>query len=98
LPSTNIKIYRTIILPVFSYGCENWSLTLREKNGLRVFENRVLKTICELKRDELQGSVQDYTTKSCMYMQSSPYIVQVSKSRMRWSGAWYVRKKSGEAR
>jgi hypothetical protein len=36
-----IKIYRTIILPVVLYGCETWSLTLREEHRLRVFENRV---------------------------------------------------------
>jgi len=36
-----IKIYRTIILPVVLYGCETWSLTLREERRLRVFENRV---------------------------------------------------------
>ena len=38
-----IKIYRTIILPVVLYGCETWSLTLREESRLRVFENRVLR-------------------------------------------------------
>ena len=38
----NIKIYRIIILPVVLYGCETWSLTLREERRLRVFENRVL--------------------------------------------------------
>jgi hypothetical protein len=36
-----IKIYRTLILPVILYGCETWSLTLREERRLRVFENRV---------------------------------------------------------
>src|SRR5215472_6263405 len=35
-----IKIYRSIILPVVLYGCETWSLTLREEHRLRVFENR----------------------------------------------------------
>ena len=40
-----IKIYRTIILPVVLYGCETWSLTLREKRKLRVFENMVLRRI-----------------------------------------------------
>jgi hypothetical protein len=40
-----IKIYRTIILPVVLYGCETWSLTLREECRLRDFENRVLKRI-----------------------------------------------------
>jgi len=38
-----IKIYRTIILPVVLYGCETWSLTLREERTLRVFENMVLR-------------------------------------------------------
>ena len=40
-----IKIYRTTILPVVLYGCETWSLTLREERGLMVFENRVLKRV-----------------------------------------------------
>ena len=45
LPSKNlkIKIYKTIILPVVLYGCEAWSLTLREKHSLSVFENRILR-------------------------------------------------------
>jgi hypothetical protein len=48
------KIYRTIILPVVLYGCENWSLTLRERRRLRVFENWVLR-IFGPKRDEVTG-------------------------------------------
>jgi hypothetical protein len=48
-----IKIYRTIILPVVLYGCETWSLTLREEHRLRVFENRVLRRIFGPKRDEV---------------------------------------------
>ena len=40
-----IKIYRTITLPVVLYGCETWSLTLREERRLRVFENRVLRKV-----------------------------------------------------
>ena len=47
-----IEIYETIILPVVLYGCEAWSLTLREKCRLRVFENRILRGIFGLKRDE----------------------------------------------
>jgi hypothetical protein len=45
LLSKNVKIrlYKTIIFPVVLYGCETWSLTLREEHRLRVFENRVLK-------------------------------------------------------
>ena len=50
-----IKIYRTIILPVVLYGCETWSLTLREEHRLRVFENRVLKRIFGPGRDEVTG-------------------------------------------
>ena len=49
------QIYRTIILLVVSYGCETWSLTLREERGLRVFENRVLRIIFGPKRDEVTG-------------------------------------------
>jgi len=49
-----IKIYRTIILPVVLYGCETWSLTLREERRLRVFENRVLRVFGP-KRDEVTG-------------------------------------------
>jgi hypothetical protein len=45
-----IKIYRTIILPVVLYGCENWSLALWEECGLRVFENRVLRRVFGPKR------------------------------------------------
>jgi hypothetical protein len=57
LLSKNLKIiiYKTVILPVIQYGCETWSLTLREEHGLRVFENRVLRRIFGLKRDEVTG-------------------------------------------
>jgi hypothetical protein len=50
-----IKIYRTITLPVVLYGCENWSLTLRDECRLRVFENRVLRGVFGSKRDEVTG-------------------------------------------
>jgi len=48
-------MYRTIILPVVLYGCETWSLTLREERKLRVFENMVLRRIFGPKRDEVTG-------------------------------------------
>ena len=51
---TKIKIYRSIILPVL-YGCETWSLKLREERRLKVFENRVLRRIFGPKRDEVTG-------------------------------------------
>jgi len=50
-----IRIYRTIILPVVLYGCETWSLMLREVSRLRVFENRVLSRIFGPKRDGVTG-------------------------------------------
>jgi len=50
-----IKIYRTIILPVVLYGCETWSLTLREERRLRVFDNRVLRRIYGPERGEVTG-------------------------------------------
>jgi hypothetical protein len=50
-----IRIYRTVILPVVLYGCETWSLTLREEHRQRMFENRVLRRIFGPKRDEVMG-------------------------------------------
>jgi len=56
-PSKNlkIKIYRNIILLVVLYGCETWSLTLREERKLKVFENGVLRRIIGTRRDEVTG-------------------------------------------
>ena len=48
-----IKIYRTIMLSVVLFGCETWSLTLREELRLRVSENRVLRRIFGPKRDDV---------------------------------------------
>jgi hypothetical protein len=59
-----IKIYRTIILPVDLYGCETWSLTLREKCRLRVFENRVLRRIFGPKRDKVTRNGENYIMRS----------------------------------
>ena len=53
--SVKIKIYRTIILLIVLYGCETWSLTLREESKMRVFENRVLRRIVRPKRDKATG-------------------------------------------
>jgi hypothetical protein len=50
-----MKIHRTIIVPVVLYGCDTWSLTLREERRLEVFENRVLRRIFGTKRDEVTG-------------------------------------------
>ena len=60
----NIKIYRTIILPVVWYGCETWSLTLREEHRLMVFENRVLRGVLGLRGTRRQGNGESYIMRS----------------------------------
>ncbi|KAJ4438386.1 hypothetical protein ANN_14331 [Periplaneta americana] len=50
-----VRIYKTVILPVVLYGCDTWTLTLREEHRLRVFENKVLRKIFGAKRDEVTG-------------------------------------------
>ena len=60
----NHLVYKTIILPVVLYGCETWSLTLREERRLRVFENRVLRRVFGSKRDEVTGNGENYIMKS----------------------------------
>ena len=77
-----IKIYRTIILPVVVYGCETWSLTLREERRLRVFENKVLRRVFGVTgewRKLHNGELSD--------LYSLANIVRMVKSRrMRWDG------------
>jgi hypothetical protein len=75
------SIYRTIILPVVLYGCETWSLTLREERRLRVFENRVLRRIFWPKKDEVTGVWRKLHNEELHDLYSSPTIVQVIKSR-----------------
>jgi hypothetical protein len=50
-----ILVYKTVSLPLVLYGCETWSLTLREERRLRVLENRVLRRIFGLRRDDVTG-------------------------------------------
>ena len=81
-----IKIYRTIILPVVLYGCETWSLTLREERKLRVFENMVLR-IFGPRRNEVTGEWRRLHNEELNDLYSSPNIVRVIKSRrMTWAG------------
>jgi hypothetical protein len=90
-----IKIYRNIILPVVLYGCETWSLTLREERRLRVFENRVLRRIFGPKRDKV-GKWRKLHNEELNNVYSSPNIVWVIKSR-RWRWAVHVAR-MGEGR
>jgi len=82
-----IKIYGTIILPVVLYGCEIWSLTLREKCSLRFFENRVLRKIFGPNRDKVTGEWRKLHNEDLNDWYSSPNIIRVTYSRkMRWAG------------
>ena len=66
-----VKIYRTIILPVVLYGCETWSLTLREERRLRVFENR---RVFGPKRDEVTGNGENYIMRSLVICTPYPIL------------------------
>jgi len=84
-----IKLYRTIILPVVLYGCETWSLTLREERKQRVYENRVMRRVFVSKRDEVTGEWRKLYNEEFRDLYSLPNIVRVVKSRrMRWP--WHV--------
>jgi hypothetical protein len=89
LLSKNIKrrIYETIILPVVLYGCETWSLILREKNRLRAFENRALRRIFGSKSDGMVRGWRKLHNEELHILYFSPNIIRVVKSkRMIWAG------------
>jgi hypothetical protein len=73
-----IKIYKTVILPVVLYGCETWSLTLREEHRLRVFEHRVLRRIFGPKRED-DGSWRKWSNDELSNLYSSLNIVRMIK-------------------
>ena len=83
LLSKNLKNYN---LPVFVYGCETWSLTLREDGRPRAFENRVLRIIFGSKRDEVIMEWRKLLSEELNYLYSSLNIIILIKSRMRWAG------------
>jgi hypothetical protein len=74
-----VKINKIIILPVVLYGCETWSVTLREEHRLRVFSNRVLR--------EVMGEWRKLHSGELHSLHSLPDIIRHIKSkRMRWAG------------
>jgi hypothetical protein len=79
--------HTSIILPVVLYGCETWSLALRDEHRLRVFENRVLRRTFGPKRDEVTGEWRKLHNEELHKLYSSPDIIrQIELRRMRWAG------------
>jgi hypothetical protein len=78
---------KTVILPVVFYGCETWSLTLREEHRLRVFENRVLRRVFGPKKEDVTGEWRKLHSEKLHNLYSSPDIIrQVKSRRLRWAG------------
>ncbi|KAJ4426460.1 hypothetical protein ANN_27274 [Periplaneta americana] len=75
-----VRIYKTVILPVVLYGCETWTLTLREEQSLRVFENKVLRKIFGAKRDEVTGEWRKLHKAELHALYTSPDIIRNIKS------------------
>jgi hypothetical protein len=72
-------MYRTIIMPVVLYGCETWSVTLREEHRLGVFENRVLRGIFGPKGGEVTGEWRKLHSGELHNLYSSRNIIRLIK-------------------
>ncbi|PSN54474.1 hypothetical protein C0J52_05530 [Blattella germanica] len=82
-----LKIFKTVVLPVILYGCETWTLTLREEKRLRLFENKVLRKIFGPKRDEETGEWRRLHNTELKDLYGKPDITRKIKShRLRWAG------------
>jgi hypothetical protein len=85
--NVKVKIYKTIILPIVLYGCETWTLALREEHRLRVFENSILREMFGPKMDEVTGEWRKLHSEELHNLYSSPDIIrQVKSRRVRWAG------------
>jgi hypothetical protein len=78
-------MYKTVILSVVLYGCETWSLTLKEEHKLVVFEN-VLRRIFGPKRDEVTREWRKLHIEELHDLYTSPSIIRIIKLGMRWAG------------
>jgi hypothetical protein len=87
LKNSKIKIYKIEILPAVLCGCETWSLMTREDDGLRVYENRVLRRRDGPKQEAMVGGWRRLQNEKLCNLYTSPNIIWVIKSRrMRWAG------------
>jgi hypothetical protein len=78
-------MYKNIILPVVLYGCETWSLTLREAHRLRMFETSMLRRMFGTRRDEVTGGRRKLHNEELHNLYFSPSKIKLIKSRiMRW--------------
>jgi hypothetical protein len=85
--NVKIEICKTIMLSLVLYGCETWSLALKDKHKRRVFENRVLSRNCGPKRDEIIRGWRKLPNEELHNLCSSPNIIRMVKSELgRW--AW----------
>jgi hypothetical protein len=85
--NVKVRIQKTIILLVVLYGCDTWSLTVREGHKLRVFENRVLRRIFGPKRDGVTVGWRKLHNEELHNLFSLPSIIRIIKlRRMRWVG------------
>ena len=86
----NTRINRTIILSVALYGCETWSVIMREELRLRVFQNRVLRGIFGRRRDEVKGEWRRQHNEELYDLYRSPIIVRLSNQKNEMGGACNV--------
>ena len=84
--SIRIKICKSTTLPVVLYWCETWSLTLKEERRKRMFEKRLLRIIFWPERDEATREWRKLHNEELNDLYSSPNIVRLIKTRMRWAG------------